>query len=263
MRSSACLGCSWPTCSSREHGLRPPIGLFGRLCFSRKDLADRHERLSMLGAHSIVGFEHPQRAMAPKQSDAGIDCFRVCLADAIASAIEEKRRDTPSASAICSSRPAPTRFTPFSYFCTCWNVTPSRSANSVWLMLRLSRCARIRCPISTSFGRGDFWDFAFDLATISSWSLLMSRRGLSLPRGQMLVKKCDRQTSALMASRTWVIATPGSAIPGGAADSQSGAWASRTTKMRAARSGPVRLVVREPGTHPQASASPPNIPPIL
>jgi hypothetical protein len=24
------------------------------------------------------------------------------------------------------SRPAPTRLTPPSYFCTCWNVTPSR-----------------------------------------------------------------------------------------------------------------------------------------
>jgi len=23
LRSSACLGCSWPTCSSRERGLRP------------------------------------------------------------------------------------------------------------------------------------------------------------------------------------------------------------------------------------------------
>src|ERR1700730_8616207 len=32
--------------------------------------------------------------------------------------------DTLSTSAIRVRRPAPTRLTPFSYFCTCWNETP-------------------------------------------------------------------------------------------------------------------------------------------
>ena len=31
-------------------------------------------------------------------------------------------------SAIFCSRPAETRFDPFSYFCTCWNVSPIPSA---------------------------------------------------------------------------------------------------------------------------------------
>ena len=38
---------------------------------------------------------------------------------------------TSRASEMRCSRPAPMRFTPFSYFCTCWKVTPIRSANSV------------------------------------------------------------------------------------------------------------------------------------
>ena len=37
---------------------------------------------------------------------------------------------TSSALAIRTSRPEPTRFTPFSYFCTCWNVMPIASARS-------------------------------------------------------------------------------------------------------------------------------------
>jgi hypothetical protein len=44
------------------------------------------------------------------------------------------------------------RFVPRSYFCTCWNVTPSTSPSSVWLKPRCSRSARTRFAISVSDG---------------------------------------------------------------------------------------------------------------
>ena len=37
---------------------------------------------------------------------------------------------------ICCSRLAPIRFAPFSYFCTCWNVSPNASPSFSWLMPR-------------------------------------------------------------------------------------------------------------------------------
>ena len=57
---------------------------------------------------------------------------------------------TSSASEIRCSRPAPMRFTPFSYFCTCWKVTPIRSASSVWDRRHSSRRERTRRPTSAS-----------------------------------------------------------------------------------------------------------------
>ena len=57
---------------------------------------------------------------------------------------------TSSASEMRCSRPAPMRFTPFSYFCTCWNVTPIRSASSVWERRHSSRRERTRRPTSAS-----------------------------------------------------------------------------------------------------------------
>ena len=53
---------------------------------------------------------------------------------------------TSSASLIRWSRPAPMRFTPFSYLCTCWNVTPIRPASWVWLIPATLRRSRIRAP---------------------------------------------------------------------------------------------------------------------
>jgi len=44
------------------------------------------------------------------------------------------------------SRPLESRFTPFSYFCTCWNETPRACANSSWLILFIFLRARIRAP---------------------------------------------------------------------------------------------------------------------
>ena len=64
-----------------------------------------------------------------------------------------RRRTSPailSMSAICCSRPAETRLLPFSYFCTCWNVSPMPSARVDCERPRSSRRARILRPISTS-----------------------------------------------------------------------------------------------------------------
>src|SRR4051794_4437645 len=56
----------------------------------------------------------------------------------------------PSALAISASRPAEMRFAPFSYFCTCWNVTPTWLASSLCESPRSNRTARTFCPIATS-----------------------------------------------------------------------------------------------------------------
>ena len=42
------------------------------------------------------------------------------------------------------------RLVPFSYFCTCWKVTPSRFPSSVWDMPLAMRRARMRWPTSIS-----------------------------------------------------------------------------------------------------------------
>src|SRR5450631_1461344 len=62
---------------------------------------------------------------------------------------------TPNIPAIWGRRPAPTRFVPFSYFCTCWNETPSRLARSPCDMPAASRCARMDTPtwLSAEVGR--------------------------------------------------------------------------------------------------------------
>jgi hypothetical protein len=39
-----------------------------------------------------------------------------------------------------------TRFAPFSYFWTCWEVSPSASATASWLMLNTTRRSRLWCP---------------------------------------------------------------------------------------------------------------------
>src|SRR6476620_8522112 len=58
---------------------------------------------------------------------------------------------------ICCSRLAPIRFVPFSYFCTCWKVSPSFSPSFSWLIPSISRRMRTREPTYLSVGFGDFF----------------------------------------------------------------------------------------------------------
>src|SRR4029077_8356776 len=77
---------------------------------------------------------------------------RIARVSSEPASVPPKKNDTgtSSASPTRTSRPAPTRFTPFSYFCTCWNVTPSRLPSSVCDMPWAMRRARMRCPTSIS-----------------------------------------------------------------------------------------------------------------
>src|SRR5262245_33248962 len=45
---------------------------------------------------------------------------------------------------------------PFSYFCTCWNVSPNASANVCWVMPSIMRRMRMRLPTCTSIALGAF-----------------------------------------------------------------------------------------------------------
>jgi hypothetical protein len=65
---------------------------------------------------------------------------------------------TWSRSATFAKRPAPIRFRPVSYFCTCRKVSPSCLARSVCDICNSWRSTRIRCPTCTSTGSGDFAD---------------------------------------------------------------------------------------------------------
>ena len=58
---------------------------------------------------------------------------------------------------ICCSRLAPIRLVPFSYFCTCWNVSPSASPSFSWLMPSIIRRMRTRLPTCLSIGFGAFF----------------------------------------------------------------------------------------------------------
>src|SRR5262249_16334655 len=53
------------------------------------------------------------------------------------------------------------RFTPPSYFGTCWNVTPSRSAGALCEMRPAWRWMRMLPPTSTSTALGSFGDIVF------------------------------------------------------------------------------------------------------
>jgi hypothetical protein len=92
---------------------------------------------------------------------------------------------TWSVSAIFANLPAPTRFTPFSYFWTCWNVTPSALARSVCDIRQTRRCARINWPTSLSLGSGAFaWDRAGDRLGAGMFHPLGSAPGLSAPKAE-------------------------------------------------------------------------------
>jgi hypothetical protein len=68
----------------------------------------------------------------------------------LAVAIVENVTGTSSTVAICCRRAAPTRLTPFSYFRTCWKLTPILSASSDCEILCSTRRNLIRLPSSTS-----------------------------------------------------------------------------------------------------------------
>ncbi len=67
---------------------------------------------------------------------------------------KKKPIGTSSTRARSNSRLAPIRFTPRSYFCTCWKVRPSASPSFSWLMPSRVRRRRTRVPTCTSIGLG-------------------------------------------------------------------------------------------------------------
>ena len=67
-----------------------------------------------------------------------------------AAALKNAVTGTLSAAAKRASRPAETRFVPFSYFCSCWNETPTFSPSAPCESPRSSRSARSFCPIAAS-----------------------------------------------------------------------------------------------------------------
>jgi hypothetical protein len=84
--------------------------------------------------------------------------------DAARSSLEQKRNRYLEFSEICWMRLAPTRLVPFSYFWTCWNVSPKASPSLSWLMPSMMRRMRTRLPTYLSTGLGvlidisDPWD---------------------------------------------------------------------------------------------------------
>src|SRR6516164_8939177 len=58
---------------------------------------------------------------------------------------------------ICCNRLAPMRLVPFSYFCTCWKVSPRASPSFPWLIASILRRMRTRPPTYLSTGLGDFF----------------------------------------------------------------------------------------------------------
>src|SRR5271154_303673 len=87
---------------------------------------------------------------------------------------------------MCCRRPAPMRLVPFSYFWTCWNVSPSASATSVWLLSSISRRIRTRLPTCLSVG------LRVPLGICASWQL---QRYSAVVRGRCgrRRRRCSRQ----------------------------------------------------------------------
>jgi hypothetical protein len=71
---------------------------------------------------------------------------------------------------MCCKRPAPMRFTPFSYFCTCWNVSPSASASVSWVIPSIFRRIRTWLPTCLSTGVATFFSIAWVIAI--AWFML-------------------------------------------------------------------------------------------
>src|SRR5436853_7924788 len=92
---------------------------------------------------------------------------RIARVSSEPASVAPKKNDTgtSSASPTRTRRPAPTRFTPFSYFCTCWKVTPSMLPSSVCDMPLAMRRARMRWPTSMSC---EVVLFVFDFMAIAA-----------------------------------------------------------------------------------------------
>src|SRR3954451_14540228 len=82
---------------------------------------------------------------------------------------------TRSISEICWMRLAPTRVVPFSYFCTCWNVSPNASPSFSWLMPSMMRRMRTRLPTYLSTGFGALVDI---LQHSRDYALIKARRSM-------------------------------------------------------------------------------------
>src|SRR3954471_5173744 len=92
----------------------------------------------------------PEVCMKPKMLSAPVPVSSFGLPAVPDLPSKKNEIGTSSASEMRCSRPAPMRFTPFSYLCTCWNVPPIRSASSVWERRHSSRRERTRRPTSAS-----------------------------------------------------------------------------------------------------------------
>jgi hypothetical protein len=98
----------------------------------------RHERV----AHARVvdlrkRLNEPQRMRVSKQGERR---GRRALRSAGATSCSSVITGTSSTAAMRTSRPAPTRLVPFSYFCTWWNVMPIPSASAICDRPRARRC---------------------------------------------------------------------------------------------------------------------------
>src|ERR1700722_1144590 len=85
----------------------------------------------------------------------GVSSGPTCC-EAVALPSNSASNGTASTPEIAERRLGPTRFAPFSYFCTCWNVTPMRRPSSVCEKFCCSRQMRMFCPTRTSIGIGLF-----------------------------------------------------------------------------------------------------------
>ena len=57
------------------------------------------------------------------------------------------------------------RLVPFSYFCTCWNVSPKAPPSFSWLIDSIIRRMRTRLPTCLSMGFGVFLTITFSYGT--------------------------------------------------------------------------------------------------
>src|SRR5436309_5287057 len=117
--------------------------------------------------------------------------------------VPPKKNDTGTSSdvAMRTSRPAPTRFTPFSYFCTCWKVTPSRLPSSVCDMPLAMRRARIRWPTSMS---SEFVLFVLDFIGIAA---TLPQLGSTMTQVSVAARALDYCESEF--THRWVARLPG------------------------------------------------------
>ena len=101
-----------------------PSELLGENLFAMLSASSTNDvRISALGNRSYALINCSAPSDAKKSRD--------LLAEAMSALVSRAKKNvggTSRASAIRVSWPVEIRFVPFSYFCTCWNVTPMRSA---------------------------------------------------------------------------------------------------------------------------------------